>query len=75
MNDLKNHEWCTAYPHAAADEIKRLETLLNNANEDKVHLSMEVARLQDAVRDCAETATSVAEALCNVTRMLKEKGL
>jgi hypothetical protein len=75
MAGMKNHEWCAAYPHAAADEIKRLETELRSANEDKALLNRELSVLQNAMRECAETANSVAATLKCVQQMLKEKGL
>ena len=75
MDDMKTHEWCAAYPHAAADEIKRLETALRSAEEDKQQLNGQVRLLQDACRDCSAVAHKVANDLQNVRTMLQNKGL
>lgn len=75
MDDMKTHEWCAAYPHSAADEIKRLETALRSAEEDKRLMSEQMTLLQGACRDCANVANRVANDLQNVRNLLKEKGL
>jgi hypothetical protein len=68
MDDMKTHEWCAAYPHAAAEEIKRLEAALRHSNA-------QMALLQDTCRECASVANKVAADLAAVHAMLKEKGL
>lgn len=75
MDDMKTHEWCAAYPHAAAEEIKRLNAKLSEADAAYAAQSREVSKLQDACRECAAVANKVASDLATVHAMLKEKGL